>query len=271
MNNPTSSQIYSNFDINNGYESDFEKEIVYQSHCTKNDKKFRNIEEFMTFAENDKSIESLKFLKQNIGNYLHQFNLEKVKNNEQINISLSKCVIDTEINNKHETHLVKTKNESIKQPKFHIFKKNHHENIQVKKLKLPISRKFNPIFTKRENIDKIIIRKFRNFMKDFYWKQPKIFDLGKNKELWFKFINEDLLPPVKFTYYGESHHFKSFNTSYICWLFSQKNAEYQYNIFLNNKGYSLFDSLIEKYSRKINELNDDEKTEIKKNASIIYK
>jgi len=116
---------------------------------------------------------------------------------------------------------------------------------------MTIVKEYNLKFTKRENIDKKkIIRKFRKFLKEL---KMKFFDFelknNSNRQFWLDFINENILPPMRYhdKKTGEHIKFKSFNTNFIVWLFSQKEAAKFYEVFINKQFGKLFDSLTSKY------------------------
>jgi hypothetical protein len=87
-------------------------------------------------------------------------------------------------------------------------------------------------FTKKENVDKKLLRKFRKYLKELYKKNslPNI-----SSDFWYNFIKHNLLPPVQCTYQGEPINFKSFNTNYILWLFSHEGGIELYDLFLSNR------------------------------------
>jgi hypothetical protein len=88
-------------------------------------------------------------------------------------------------------------------------------------------------FTKRENVDKKIIRKFRKFLKDLLKKNK----LPHISEFWIIFIKNNLLPPVQYSNsnIGEEINFKSFNTNYLLWLFSHDGGIDLFNLFKDIK------------------------------------
>ena len=250
------------------YDSDFEREIVYQTNSTvKKRENFRNIEQFQIFALNDQSSESFKFLKSTIENLPPYLQPDVIKKNNTYPSSNLPIINKSQSPISKEVKFEKTENDPKKLAIFQVIKPDH-QDINMHKQKLPYSRRFNPKFTKRENLDKKIVRKFRKFLKEYYWKNPQIFDICTNKEFWLKFVNEDVFPPSSFTYLGQSYHFKSFNTSYICWVFSQKNSEYYFSIFVKEKGKTVYKSIYEKYWRKINELSDNDKIEVSKHLEF---
>jgi hypothetical protein len=94
-------------------------------------------------------------------------------------------------------------------------------------------------FTKRENVDKKILRKFRKFLKETYKKGQ----LPETTDFWISFLHENLLPPVNYKSpeNGETLTFKSFNTTYMMWLFSHEGGVELYNIFALQKSDDMFE------------------------------
>ena len=109
-----------------------------------------------------------------------------------------------------------------------LIKQINRHNQSIKKGKL---KEFQFKFTKRENIDKKILRKFRKYLKDKFKKKDEEVNLiiSANK-FWYHFINQNLLPP--FVYEVEEKEFKSFNTGYMCWVFEHNAADELYNLFI---------------------------------------
>lgn len=134
---------------------------------------------------------------------------------------------------------------------------------------IPFLRDFNPKFLKKENIDKKILRKFRNFVKSFlendlsgkiYSRISSKNDLQKSilieyekyKDLIFlrKFYKQNLLPPM--SYSNDTNNitieFKSFNTNYMLWLFSQEGISEVYKLFTDNLGNEILSDFIDSYN-----------------------
>lgn len=107
----------------------------------------------------------------------------------------------------------------------------------------PFLKNFNPKFLKKENIDKKIFRKFRNYVKDKFEKNANMF-YDYDYSFWKKFCDENLLPPMKHNYI----EFKSFNTKYFLWLFSQVGTYSLFNMFLEVKGDIVLKSFINEYN-----------------------
>jgi hypothetical protein len=94
-------------------------------------------------------------------------------------------------------------------------------------------------FTKRENVDKKILRKFRKFLKDLSKKNK----LPVTNDFWTIFVHENLLPPVQYNNsdLGEEINFKSFNTTYMLWLFSHDSGIELYDLFLDQKMIQVYE------------------------------
>ena len=125
---------------------------------------------------------------------------------------------------------------------------NQKSNNSLRKQKL---KEFQFKFTKRENVDKKILRKFRKFLKDkskknFY----EVTKILSNSKFWYDFITQNLMPP--FIYLTEKKEFKSFNTTYMSWVFEHKFSLELYNIFIRHS----FNNLCEHF-QYIYHLNDD--------------
>jgi len=172
--------------------------------------------------------------------------------------------------------------QKVKKPKY---KKNQifvikkiGKRLQRLKNKLPYLRYFNPHFTKRENIDKKILREFKNFIKvkllddEFYVSNKNI----KNFAFWKRFVTENLLPPMQFSYEdsNEKVTFKSFNTNYHNWIFSREGADELYEDYIRKNGDEILDFLIKRYKLRGDINNNDEIHQLDfyvKNIIGIYK
>ena len=122
---------------------------------------------------------------------------------------------------------------------------------------IPFLRTFNPKFLKKENIDKKIFRKFRNFIKHQY----NSIITSKTEELilykdqfWKDFCTKNLLPPMSYqTTNNRILQFKSFNTKYFIWLFSQNGTAQLFQMFTKECGQSIISSFVSKYDLDIKE------------------
>ena len=130
-------------------------------------------------------------------------------------------------------------------------------NKDIKTKKLPIIKEFNLKFIKRENIDKKVLRKFKKYLKDLY-KKNKLNNISK---FWQLFILDNLMPPMIFKniQLNENVYFKSFNTTYMLWLFSHPGGDELYTLFYDNN-----------YQKLINSFNNLISAEDDKSAIINY-
>ena len=110
-------------------------------------------------------------------------------------------------------------------------------------------------FSKRENIDKYVLRKFRKFLKETYKQSQdkQIISILSKDKFWYDFIAINLLPPFVYPY--ECMEFKSFNTTYMSWMFNHSYSIELYNIFINSNLQSLLDYFCHKY--KLQQNDDD--------------
>jgi len=133
------------------------------------------------------------------------------------------------------------------------------------KSKIPFLREFNIKFTKRENIDKKLIRKFRKYLKTFVLKNQINLENEEDNDFWIAFINEELYPPMKYRSIEQNrvYEFKSFNTTYMAWVFSMNNADVFYREFIKEKGEDVFNSIVNKNKRSIDVYDAEEKQNIK--------
>lgn len=119
--------------------------------------------------------------------------------------------------------------------------------------KFPLLKNFRPKYTKRENIDKKIIRKFKIYLKHQY--KRKIIDFeetGIDKLFWIMFINGNIFPPMKFldTTTNELVEFKSCNSNYLVWIFSKNSASVFYRQFVLYKFNDTFQEIKLDYNIK---------------------
>ena len=173
-------------------------------------------------------------------------------NNKDENMQIDSFLFEPEIKSEKGNRSVKINN--INDTKINnsisnrTSKLNQKSNNSLRKQKL---KEFQFKFTKRENVDKKILRKFRKFLKDkskknFY----EVTNILSNSKFWYDFITQNLMPP--FIYLTEKKEFKSFNTTYMSWVFEHKFSLELYNIFIK---YS-FKNLCEHF-QYIYHLNDD--------------
>lgn len=122
--------------------------------------------------------------------------------------------------------------------------------------KYDIAKQYNISFDKKENIDKKIIRKFKQFLIDN--RKSELFaetlssDARSNTQFWKTFIESNLLPPYRHVnpLTGEEFEFKSFNNNYLIWLFCIKGSVELYSIFINEKSRELLQSVLYKKNYK---------------------
>ena len=114
---------------------------------------------------------------------------------------------------------------------------------------LPMLSSFKPKYTKRENIDKKTIRKFRQFIVELNKLKKFKSEEQKHSNFWILLINGDLFPPVNFfdTNLQETICFKSLNSSYLLWFFSKTEVKEMYDKFITVQGKNYIDSLIKDY------------------------
>jgi hypothetical protein len=112
--------------------------------------------------------------------------------------------------------------------------------------KMPFLKDFNPKFLKKENIDKKIIRKFRNFVKLEY-KNNQEGLLNYDLQFIANFSNLNILPPMKYKEDYSELEFKSFNINYLLWLFSKSGIPELYHEFAAKLGSELLQDFTDSY------------------------
>ncbi len=192
-------------------------------------------------------------LSDNINNNCDNFHNNNNINNIKVNNNIPNFINDSYSNfNKYSRDYL---------PKI-VFKNERFKNTD------PFLKNFNPKFLKKENIDKKIFRKFRNFIKEKYQKSPNNLIFSYEKEFWKNFCTSNLLPPMKY----QEYEFKSFNTKYFLWLFSQYGSVELFNQFIEEKGKFVIDNFINEYNlEQSTEVNIIEKLkEYLQKIPIIY-
>lgn len=111
---------------------------------------------------------------------------------------------------------------------------------------IPFLKEFKPKFLKKENIDKKILRKFRNYVKSVYKVDSRTLDLY-DKIFWRDFTTLNLLPPMKYQEHHTRIEFKSFNTKYLLWLFSKEGCVKLYEDFANKYSEQILQDFIVSY------------------------
>ena len=86
---------------------------------------------------------------------------------------------------------------------------------------------FTPRFSRKVNIAKKIVRKFKKYLKS---RQSSI-----KYPFWINFTKENYLPPFKY----EEQEFKSFSHSFLRWLFSHDGGIELYQDYITEKGERL--------------------------------
>lgn len=121
-------------------------------------------------------------------------------------------------------------------------------------------KKFQFRFTKRENIDKKILRKFRKFLSQRIKKNDDFIQkIVLNNDFWISFINKNLLPP--FIYPPENKTFKSFNTRFLLWIFEHDNSSELYSYYIKSN----YQVLVEIFSNKFGLKEGNEEFALLKN------
>jgi len=141
--------------------------------------------------------------------------------------------------------------------------KSFNKNI-ISKLrdKHPFLKQFFPKFTKKDTIDKKILRAFRRFLIEEDKKKELNLE-NTDKIFWNIFINKNLLPPMIFHEKNENNEnnynlpnessivqFKSFGNNYCKWLFSKRGAIDLFKCFIIKNGECLYESFIKDYKIK---------------------
>ena len=217
--------------------------------------------------DNNDNISDYKSIKPNKLSIYSVIPIRKFSNYSNSALSISHTVRDNKTIK--ITKSTKMNQSSIAKESKHVKQNKPNKIFSIKKIvkkpqrllrlknKLPFLRYFNPQFTKRENVDKKIIREFRTFIEEnlknnfiniFY----NELDLNFNDidiEFWQKFVNHELIPPMKYTESTtkETVLFKSFNTNYLNWIFSRKGVDELFEKFQCLNGKKILKGLIEKY------------------------
>lgn len=118
----------------------------------------------------------------------------------------------------------------------------------------PFLKMFNPKFLKKENIDKKIFRRFRNYIKKCYKKEKDKLIFSKEITFWKIFNIKNLLPPMKMNDNGKTIQFKSFNTNYLIWLFSKEGTKELFKRFSKEEGENIIYNFVKDY--EISESNE---------------
>jgi hypothetical protein len=100
---------------------------------------------------------------------------------------------------------------------------------------------FAPRYSRKVNIVKKILRKFKKYLK---FRQSPI-----NYPFWICFTKENYFPPFK----HEDIEFKSFSQSYLRWLFSHEGGIELYRDYLNERGKEDLHNIYKEY--RITDIN----------------
>lgn len=237
------------------YDFDLENSILIQIKKYKNQNHYENVHELNNnFIEIQGKYEHIKL--SNFLNYKVDKTFSLIKKENDMELDENR----TDVSN---DHLINT----INQPKkFAIIKtelclKKSPPNEKMK-CKIPFLRDFHMKFTKRENIDKKIIRKFRKFLKQFIQRTGINTRNIQDGDFWKAFMDEELYPPFKYRCLDQNriYEYKSFNTNYMSWVFSNQDADFFYNEFLKEKGEEVYKSILSKNKRILDSYSDYERS-----------
>jgi hypothetical protein len=148
-------------------------------------------------------------------------------------------------NNNSSNSIISTQN-SIERKSKKVKKENNEDSLFKK---LPILSSFKPKYTKRETIDKKIIRSFKQFIVNQY--NQKLFDPNTSKDYSFFLIliNNNILPPIDIydVSSNEKIYFKSFNANFLLWFFSKQGIKELYSKFIQIEGTNFIDNITKYY------------------------
>jgi hypothetical protein len=202
--------------------------------------KFVTIDDKKSFDEKNEEVEYLSDLEDEI----IYGNLDLIKNDSIYTNKFSRRIKHGNIYN-NQSNILSSNLVKDQMSNYNMYKKNFipkYRKIETLKDKIPLLKNFNPPYTKRANIDKKILRKFKLFLKENYLEDICI------SNFWQKFIKENIFPPMKINDdKGGCIEFKSFNTKYLIWLFNQEGAYELYEEFLRIVGQDIFNSLVQDY------------------------
>ena len=103
---------------------------------------------------------------------------------------------------------------------------------------------------KTEVIDKAFLREFKKYLKSKKKEYTKIFD--EDPIFWKEFLANSS-PPFSFSSGGEKLEFKSYNKSYLKYIFSKPSANKLYTLFVNDKKDISYHQILAK--RKVKKIN----------------
>jgi hypothetical protein len=114
---------------------------------------------------------------------------------------------------------------------------------------IPILRNFSPSYAKKTVINKKILRKFKNFLKDKFTTLIEVVEQKFDFIFWNRFVKENLLPPMKYSdNTNRDVEFKSFNIKYLIWFFNKDGALFLYNKFMEAAGKETLNEMVEDYN-----------------------
>jgi len=152
---------------------------------------------------------------------------------------------------KENSDSTSTSKKSVKKKKkvFEI-KKISKEKRYLELSYIPFLKKFSPKIIKREVLDKIILRKFRKFLKCKV-KSQKLNKYHPGFQFWKEFASKKLLPPMTYKNELESVEFKSYNWMFTTWLIAKNGALDFYSNFVKEKKHNLVQTFKNKVKLEI--------------------
>jgi len=175
------------------------------------------------------------------------FNSNFLNSNLSNNIEGSKNQKNNENSNTKNANVINNKILKDHSSNYHFYHKEYVPKNSIKKNNNnPLLKSYNPKLVKKENIDKKVIRKFRNYLIENF---KHINFSNKDFQFWTIFVNESILPPVN--YYNpianEKVDFKSFNSKYLSWLFRKEGASTLYGLFIKDRFNEVMHDLVGSY------------------------
>jgi hypothetical protein len=115
--------------------------------------------------------------------------------------------------------------------------------------------------TKKENVNKKIIRFFKKYLKTSLKNKTinftSLVNETKLNSFWMEFIHENIFPPCERMFKGETVQFRSFNEKYINYIFSHSRGVELYNKMLSTQRVELINAV----KKSINSASMDKDTE----------
>ena len=131
----------------------------------------------------------------------------------------------------------------------HEFVKNRQEAEVISENWISVReyRKVNFSKIKKENVDKIVIRKFKTYLKNEFKHNKQLFT-GCDQQFWLNFISFNRLPPFSTTELkGDLQIFRSFNYRFLNWLFCRQGAIELWTNFCEKRGDLEIRNIVGKY------------------------